>query len=98
MTETEKELFSEGYKECKWLLFHQLRKIAERSTGHKATLREYVANLENELNDEHWKSVQIEFPGMTREQYEVELETSAQMIREKYYSKNGFLKPRLVRS
>jgi hypothetical protein len=98
MTETEKELFGEGYNECKRLFLHELRKIAELPTGHKAAVREYVANLEKEMAEEHWASIQKEFPGITREQYEAELEPSIKVIRETYYSENGYLKPRLVKN
>lgn len=98
MNEHEKKLFGEGYNECKLVVLHDLRKIAEMPTEHKAALREYVATLEKELANEHWVSVQKEFPDMTREQYDAELESSTQMIRKKYYNKNGFLKLRVVKA
>ncbi len=53
--------------------------------------------LRLETEEYHWKSIQREFPGITREEYEADLEVSIQEIRKKYYSEKDYLKPRLIK-
>jgi hypothetical protein len=45
----------------------------------------------------HWALIQAEFPGMTKEEYEVGLDATFELIRKTFYSEKGFIKPRLVR-
>jgi hypothetical protein len=64
--------------------------ISERD-AHKAKPKELCDSKD------HWDQIQKECPGITREEYMAELEADIQLIKETFYSKNGFLKPRLVR-
>ena len=97
MTDEQIEFFRMGYWECRTVVLVALRKACTKKRGRGAALEKLLAELDADEKRDVWASVQAEFPGITREQYEAELEASAQAIRETFYSPAGFLRPRLVR-
>jgi len=81
--------FRSGYTEYRWLALSYLRELAALPSGHKEAINDLIVRMKIEEDEEVWQSVQEEFPGMTREQYEAELEQSFNMIKAKHYDVNG---------
>lgn len=98
MNEDQISHFRFGYDECARVILFELREILKLKSGHCAAIKKLLTNWEKNMADQHWKDVQNEFPGITREEYDADLENTAQTIRKEYYSKHGYLKPRLVRN
>lgn len=96
MTDKSIEDFNFGYRECRRVMIFDLRKVLKLEDGQIEAIRELLERLEDDEEADHWKSIQEEFPGITREQYEAELEESAAYIRERYYTKDGLLRLRIV--
>ena len=86
-----------GYDQCRDVVLSVLRKILSKR-GLRVALEEFIEKLEDDKEREHGEQIQKEQPGITLEEYEAQLEKDFKLIREKYYSKQGYLKPRLVRT
>ena len=84
--------FRMGYGECREILDDS------SSAEIRTRLENLIFQLEEGITAEYREQIQTECAGLTQEEYERECDEPAQMIRETYYSKNGFLKPRLVKS
>jgi len=98
MTKDEISMFRSGYDECRQVIIRNLKTILGKCSGKgvKAKLCALICQLEADAEREHWKQIQEEFPGITPEEYESEMNATFDLIREKYYSEHGYLKPRLV--
>jgi len=97
MNEEQLDCFVFGYDECRGVIRMQLEKILAQKAGHRIALKNFLNKLEKEEERDHWDQIQKEFPGITREEYESEMNECVEAIRQKYYSEKGFLKPRLAR-
>lgn len=100
MNESEKDAIRFGYSEARDVILYQLKEILrEDSNGEvvKLQLEILIHELELDIEKANWRAIQEEFPGITEEEYEAQMEASAVEIRKTYFSENGFLKPRLVR-
>lgn len=97
MTKEQISFFREGYWEARRIAIGDVKRIAGLKKGHRQELLKLADELEADEKREHWDSIQEEFPGMTREQYKNELDRAAELIREKFYQKNGLIKLRLVK-
>lgn len=97
MTDEQNEKFRMGYFECRQVLLNQIRQVLCDGGDIREGLHVLVENLESQISDEIWEEVRKEFPNMTREQYEADLNKDAEFIKDKFYHPNGNLKPRLVR-
>ena len=99
MTENEIFKFRSGYHECRAVILFVLKKIIGQNADVdiRADLAKLIAELASDIEREHWEAIQKEFPGISRQEYEEECKASAELIRKTYYSKQGYLKPRLVR-
>ena len=99
MDEINITFFKSGYDECRAVILEELKELIEKIPPkilkHKIQL--LTDKLEDDAEEEHWKAIQEEFPGITREAYEAELDTFVKEVRKTYYSEKGILKPRLVR-
>lgn len=100
MTREEIELEAEwsGYFECRWNIRGRLQGILELESGHRTAIEALLFQLDEEEQEACWRLAQLDCPGMTREEYETELEATGEAIRKAYYSEKGYLKPRLVRN
>ena len=98
MNEDQIDGFRSGYRECRMVIVGELNKILKLYEYEIPEISKLIYRLEEDEKMEHWESIQRVFPGITREEYEDELESSMAEIREKYYRKDGTLKVRLVRS
>jgi hypothetical protein len=96
MNQNEIDIFKFGYSECRDVLMRELRTILTMPNP-KVALKKLIEELESDAERAHWELIQKEQPGITHEEYEAELEEFGREIRERYYSKAGYLKPRLVR-
>ena len=98
MTKDELAQFRHGYWEARLAVRLRLQEIIDETSGHKEILRELIQELADEEAKEAWESVQEEFPGISRAEYEESLNETAQFIKETYFSPKGVPKPRLVRN
>lgn len=98
MTPGELAEFKFGYDECRRVFIGDLKEILSSKKNPKKALENLIGQMEQEEATEHWEQIQKDYPGMTREEYELESEKSADVVRKKYYNENGYLKPRLVRN
>ena len=88
-----------GYDECRSVILGDLRRIIGQNTDAdiKAKLVKLIADLDGDIERQHWETIQEEFPGITREEYKAECDASMEQILKTHYSKHGYLKPRLIR-
>jgi hypothetical protein len=91
------DCFNFGYNECRSIVIDDIKKILEMKSGQRAALKALLNELEEAEEANFWFFIQKDFPGMTREEYDAEMEKGSQMIRETFFSKEGYLKPWLVR-
>ena len=89
--------FNEGYNEYRNLIQMRLGTILTKKTGHRDALKKLLLQITEEAEADHWHEIQREQPGITREEYENELEETRRIIQKEYYNANGQLKLRLVR-
>lgn len=97
MTKNDIANFRMGYDECRQVIQNDLRK-ALNADDLRIAIVEILRTLEADAETDRWRNIQEEFPGITKEEYEAELAESAKYIKEKYYSKAGYRKPRLVKN
>jgi len=97
MDEREIAAYRSGYDECRQIMIGDLRKISKLKCRQRDALNELLAGLVRDAEEDHWRCVQEEFPGITREEYEQSMNETVQAIHEKYYNKDGRLKLRLIR-
>lgn len=97
MTKAEIAAYRDGYNEHRNIVKRELQNLLSLKAGHKNVLAAYLCKLEEEMEADHWRCIQEEFPGITRKEYEASFDETEKLIRAKYYSKNGYLKPRLVK-
>jgi hypothetical protein len=97
MTKDQISAYQSGYRDCRDVTTSRLREIIKQSAGQQAAVVSLIAELEGDAADELWQGIQEECPGITRAEYEAELDESAKAIRTKYYNSKGHLKLRLVR-
>lgn len=98
MNERELREFGEGYWECREVILSRLKTVLSADGDLRKPLESLIQVLEDDRDRGQWESVQREFPGITREEYEAGLDETAETIRRLYYSEAGFRKPRLVRN
>lgn len=98
MTKEQISFFRAGYWEARGITIHELKRIVKIKWGYKKEIQKFIDELEADERREYWESVQDECPGITKEQYELELEAEMQLIREEFFQKNGMSKLRLLRS
>lgn len=98
MTKEQISFFRAGYWEARSIAIGDIKRIAALKRGHRQELLQLADELEVDEKREHWESIQEEFPGITEEQYEKELDDSMLLIRETFYQKKGLIKLRLVKS
>jgi hypothetical protein len=79
--------FSWGYNECQMLILGYLREILKLKTGQRKAVEVLLKKQEAEFEANHWRCIQEECPGITREEYEAGLEAGAQAIRESVLKK-----------
>ena len=95
--QNEIDYYKFGYNECRNIVIGTLREILSNPDP-IVVLKQFIEELEDDKEREHWAQIQREQPGITREEYEAQLEEFSKELREIYYSKAGFLKPRLVKN
>lgn len=98
MTEDQIDAYRSGYWECRRVILGRLREVFDDPIDCRDALGDAIERLEADEEKEHWESVQREVPGITRDEYEAELEADGKAIREAFYSPAGLLKPRIVRA
>jgi hypothetical protein len=86
-----------GYWECRNVISYQLRKMLEAGDASPSGVADFIEELENNRRKEAWELIQEEHPGITEDRYEADLKADCETIKNTYYSRHGFLKPRLVR-
>lgn len=96
MTKEEISFYQWGYDECRNILIGKIKSILERKSGYRMELESLFSELTQARDKGHWETIQKEQPGITRAEYEAQLEELGKKIREAYFSKEGFLKPRLM--
>ena len=92
------DFYRSGYWECRQIIIQRLKSVLARKIGLRSALTATLKQLECEADEDHWRTIQDECPGITREQYAAGLVADAKAIRDEFYTKAGFLKPRLVRN
>lgn len=97
MTKEEMNSFRDGYDEARHIAIGWMKKIASLESGHLEELKILIADLEEEERQDHWRAIQEEFPGITEEQYQAELDRSMEQIRRRYYRK-GLIELELIKS
>ena len=98
MTEQQIADFGNGYWECRAVIMGRLKEILKKRFGLRSSIKKLFVELEIAEAEDHWKTIQKEQPGITREEYQFQLDEDMKLIREKFYTKDGYLKPRLVRN
>jgi hypothetical protein len=98
MTDTDISNFRAGYNEARSIAMGRIKEIVSLPNGHLAALKCLIKKLEKEEWEDHWRTIQEESPGITVEEYEADLDRTAELIREEYYQKNGLIKLRLLES
>jgi|GEM_PF-3966692 len=92
MIDENAQSFRNGYFEARSVFQGRIEKTLKQRTGHKNALSQLYLEVEAEIAADIWRDVQEEFPGMTREEYEADLEESARLIKAKYYNSDRRLK------
>lgn len=97
MTKNEIAYFRIGYGECRQVIIGSLREALD-ANDLRATITDMIQNLENDAEADHWRNIQEDFPGISREEYKAASEESCNQIKEQFYSEAGYLKPRLIKN
>ena len=96
MTKNDIANFRAGYDECRQIIQYDLRK-ALNADDLRVAITEILHTLDADAEADHWRNIHEEFAGITKEDYQAELLESFNHIREKFYSKAGYIKPRLIK-
>lgn len=84
MTDEEKDAYNCGYIDCRDVMLSRLKKTSRN---------ELIELLEEEIKEECFKSSGF----TTKEEYEADLDSTFELIKQKYYGKDGCLKFKVIR-
>lgn len=97
MTKEQIDFFRFGYSECCRVLIWDLKETVVLGSENCVEIQGLINRLELDEEEDHWKIILEEQPGITRKEYERQLDETAIEIREKYCHKNGHLNLHLLK-